>query len=117
MNEHLKERLIADPFASRDLAGFGEIRRGQAQRDLYTARAAEVGHEQRSLRLLKSSHGRLPFEKIAPLRTCPPLRFLVFVVKLRRFCHLLFEFIHSVTLRVRASLSSHASAGHLSRKP
>jgi hypothetical protein len=28
MNEHLEQRLVADSLAIRDLAGFGEIRRG-----------------------------------------------------------------------------------------
>ena len=79
MDQHLQKGLVADPFAFRYLAGFSEIERGQSERNLYAALTAQVGYERRALLLLGNPGARLLFEKLSPLRACPPFRCLVFV--------------------------------------
>jgi len=40
VHKHFQKRLVSDPLAASDFSGFGDIRRGQSQCDLHTARPA-----------------------------------------------------------------------------
>src|ERR1039458_9351018 len=79
-------------------------RSGRGKRySIYTLRAAQVGHEARSLVLFRSSRGRLLLEKLLPRRARPPLRFLVPAHELRHSRQLLSPLIHRITLFASSS--------------
>lgn len=111
-HEHLEQGLVADPFMAGDLASFGEILRGQSQRDLHAGGAVQTGHERRAFPFPRSSRAGLPLEKLPALRTSPPFRFLVLVDELGIFKAVGVRFFGFLI----ASLSSRATLQVVARR-